>query len=262
MTTIGLRANNRIRPHKNNDYGGSTMNKFRTGCVVFACLALFSLHASAVTINVQTNADANISNFSGGDPIGSVNLLAPFTGSGYSVYSYIGFDAGAFLSLGAQASTVSLDLFGFGSRTSLELNIYGLNDSVSTNWAENTIDWSNAPGKLANSIDPAATTLLFSGTVSYTANNVISFSNSSFVDFVNSDTDGLITFILTQPDVTSTNHAFSSKESSGNPAIGSPGDYAPTLSIATIPLPGTLWLLASGLLGLFSLRKDPLHRSR
>ncbi len=84
--------------------------------------------------------------------------------------------------------------------TMLPLNIYGLNDAVTTGWSENTIDWNNAPGKTANSIDPAATTLLFSGSVSYTSNGQIGFSGSAFTDFLGSDTDGSFTFILTQGD--------------------------------------------------------------
>ncbi|MGB5472528.1 MAG: DNRLRE domain-containing protein [Gammaproteobacteria bacterium] len=227
----------------------------RLAGVVLACLATYVLDANAVTIDFQTNNDANIHN-NITDPLGgAITQLAPFTSGNYSIYSYIGFDITAFQSIGDPASAVSLELFGYNSTSSLGLDIYGLNDSVSPNWSEDTIDWSNAPGKLTNSIDLASTTLLFSDLISYTGNNVISFSNSTFVDFINNDTDGLITFILTQANVSTSNHAFSSKESSGNPQIGNPGDYAPTLSITTVPVPAAVWLFGSGLLGLIGVAR-------
>jgi hypothetical protein len=226
------------------------MQLLRTGCVVLACLAGVSLEANALTIDFGTVKDANVQSDSSGPLGGGSAILDPFTNSSYSIDSYIGFDIADFQSLGNPAVDVSLDLYGFAARTSLVLNIYGLNDLVSPGWSESTIDWTNAPGIQSDSIDPATTTLLFSGSVSYTANNVISFSDSSFADFINSDTDGLVTFILTQPTATSENHAFSSKESSGNPAIGLPGDFAPTLHITAAPVPAAVWLFGSGLLGL------------
>jgi hypothetical protein len=234
------------------DHNKEEHMKIRPGVALFGLLAVTGAAVQAATLDLTTNNDANIYNRASGDPYGTDNLLGPFTGSTYSVYSYIGFDVSAFQALGQTAAAVSLDLYGFTTVSSLQLNIYGLNDAMTTGWSENTIDWNNAPGKLANSIDPAATTLLFSGPVSYTNNGLVGFAGSTFTDFINSDTDGSVTFILTQGDaVQSSNHAFSSKESAGNPSLGhGAGDFAPQLSISTVPLPGAGWLLLGGLLGL------------
>ena len=229
--------------------------KIITRSFLFVVLAGLLGVANASSLSFSTIKDANIHN-NDTDPIGgSTLLLAPFTGSSYRIFSYIGFDISAFQALGRSASAVSFDLSGYGARTSLALNIFGLNDTISPNWLENSIDWSNAPGKVVDSIDPGTTTSLFGGPVSYTNNGIISFGGSFFEDFINNDTDGLITFILTQESVTSSNHAFNSRESSGNPGVGSPGDFAPALIIESVPLPGAFWLFASGLLGLFSFRK-------
>jgi len=217
-------------------------------------VVLAGLVGAANAYSFSTTKDANVHN-NDTDPIGTNLILAPFTGSSYSMYSYIGFDINSFSALGHSASSVSFDLYGFGSRTSLGLKVYGLNDTISPNWLENTINWGNAPGIVSDAIDPSVTTSLFEAPVSYTNNGILTIDNSLFTDFINNDTDGLITFILTQPSLTSSNHAFSSKESSGNPGIGSPGDFAPELTINTVPLPGAFWLFASGLLGLFSFRK-------
>ena len=115
------------------------MQLLRTGCVVFACLAGVSLEANALTIDSGTVKDANVQSDSSGPLGGGSAILDPFTNSSYSIDSYIGFDIADFQSLGNPAVDVSLDLYGFAARTSLVLNIYGLNDLVSPDWSESTI---------------------------------------------------------------------------------------------------------------------------
>lgn len=224
--------------------------------ILFTAICTVTVMSANVSQALTFDAfkDANIHNNST-DPIGTTNILAPFTSSSYSIYSYIGFDISTFNNLNTTASASSLDLYGFGNITDLELSIYGLNDNILDNWAEDTIDWLNAPGKSGDVIDAASTTLLYSDTVSYAGNSVISFDTTALLDFINADTDGLVSFILTQPVQTSTNHAFSSKESFGNPSTGSAGNFTPQLNITPVPVPAAFWLLASGLAGLVLQRR-------
>jgi len=225
--------------------------------------------ANALTFNSIKDHNIHDNNTS---PIGSGEFLAPFTSTNYSLYSYIGFNINDFKSQGVLAADVSLDLYGYGSINPLPLTIYALNNNVTDNWAESTITKNNAPGLLPLSngkltgVDSNATTLLFDGDISYNRatdiNDNINFSGNNFVnfinnDFINDDTDGLITLILLQTPTTSSNHAFSSKDSGANP--NPPGttnaDFAPRLNITAVPLPAAVWLFGSGLLGLVSFRR-------
>lgn len=83
--------------------------------------------------------------------------------------------------------------------------VYGLTDESLDNWDPNAITWANAPGNdpaSAYKADTTETTLLgtflldYNGDKASPVGTVISFSNQSLISFLNSDTNGQVTFIL------------------------------------------------------------------
>jgi len=122
-------------------------------------------------------------------------------------------------------------------------NIYGLVDGhAGEAWGELAITWNNAPGNNTGSAAgvTAGATFLDASDLFFPASvgTVLSFSSSAMLNFVQNDTDGLVTFIMTRRQRNFRTEAFASKESV------SP---APTLNITTqsadpIPEPGTFVL--------------------
>ncbi|MCE5185846.1 MAG: hypothetical protein LLF76_06940 [Planctomycetaceae bacterium] len=110
--------------------------------------------------------------------------------------------------LDASKSYVQFDLSGVsGTINSATLTIYaitpdksynvsGLNDGVNESWSAATIDWFSAPGNDTTSgsaLNPAQTVALYS--VSPTVGD--GAASGDVTSFVQADTDGLVTFILT-----------------------------------------------------------------
>lgn len=109
----------------------------------------------------------------------------------------------------------------------LPVDVFGLNDDVvGQNWNETGITYDNAPGLAQdgiigddNDIDPSETTNL--GTLSPDTGNTgeeTTLSSTALTNFLNTDTDGLVTLILVRDpqtpidDMRTGNHDFASKE--------------------------------------------------
>ncbi len=226
---------------------------------------LFTLSLTAATSSQALTFDAfkDGNAATAGNPAITQGIVSIYnqgsTGTGLTSFAYIGFDITDFTNLATEAASATLSLFSLEARTNLPLNIYGLNDNVPDNWTEASINTGSAPGLSAGLIDASATTLLYSSNaLSHSGSNAeVTFSTSDLVNFINADTDSLITLILGIPTEQEAYHDFNSRSSFGNPSAGFAA-YAPSLEItpvSPVPLPAAFWLFASGIAGLFAYRK-------
>ena len=152
-----------------------------------------------------------------------------------------------------------------GGNLTWNFNVYGLNDGAAgQNWIESgggSITWNNAPANVVatgpgfgNGVTGDATFLgLLSPSIVGRGSNGATYSLTSpaLDTFLNNDSDGLTTFIITrvepQDGSNTVVHVFSSGEDAGA--------ANPTLSFDVIPEPGTASLLGLGLVGLLARRR-------
>ncbi|NUM34367.1 MAG: DNRLRE domain-containing protein [Candidatus Brocadiae bacterium] len=116
-------------------------------------------------------------------------------------------------------------------------HVYGLNDlAAGENWGESSITWNNAPGNNTASgyTMNAQTTLLGTFTINGTGTmgSTVSFSNANLMNFLNNDTNDVVTLMITR-ETYDTNysgyiHAFASRET---------GSTSPQLVLNTAPVP-------------------------
>ncbi|MBN1763782.1 MAG: right-handed parallel beta-helix repeat-containing protein [Sedimentisphaerales bacterium] len=101
-----------------------------------------------------------------------------------------------------QIQSAMLTFTGTADNTQPKLYVVnGLNDAAGMeNWNPATLTWNNAPGNnIADStLDPSVTTAnLYTGTIQPGDGVTDSRSTSGLVSFLNTDSDGLVTFIMT-----------------------------------------------------------------
>ena len=164
--------------------------------------------------------------------------------------TYLRFDLSALGSGGVADAELQLTFLG-GDADDTEINVWGLDDGdVGESWDESTITWNNAPGNFQSHWIPDLnrTTQLGSFVRAGDAQNldVLTFSSASLVDFLNADTDGQVTILLTGNSSSATD--FSSLASKESAAVGTGNAIPPTLEI-TVPEPAAALLLLVGLLG-------------
>ena len=229
----------------------------RKGWLLVSLLWL-SFGASATTVDLTPVADSSVAfSDSGNLNNNSGNSVNIFVGSGglREQRTYIRFDLS---SLSGQISAAELKLSIAGNNGLAKTNLFGLNDGdTGENWGETTITWANAPG--AGEADQGGYRTLDSNKVmllksrndvaSFQTDDVMSFQGQNIVDFLNNDTNNMVTFILTDGENAYYAYnsfdgiAFWSKEKGG-------GYPAPTLTLTTVPLPPAAVLFVSALAGL------------
>lgn len=105
-------------------------------------------------------------------------------------------------------------------------HVYGLTDEAEDDWKETGINWTDAPaavtdGAMKHLPDPAKSVLLGSFTIPQgTASGTRSIGGKALADFLKSDTNGIVTFIICrETDETDRNgfvHAFATRENRKN----------------------------------------------
>lgn len=182
--------------------------------VAIAVIALPGIGRSAI---VEADMDAYITNSTGGDDnFGSANPLQIKNRSNDLTNSsnrkvYVGFTALPTESGEFTAATLYFTMAGSqgGSQAGTptwNFDVYALSESVDT-WTEGGITWANAPGNITSSspggglepygVDTSVATLV--GTfqlIDGATTGSVSVTDSALLDFLNTDTDGRVSFII------------------------------------------------------------------
>lgn len=190
---------------------------------------------------------------------------------------YLRFDVS---SLGAAVDTASLSLTvalnnGGSTNTTPQnftLALYGLNDGstagagfLGEDWGETALNWNNAPANIVSGAGAgnaartgtgtanggeAVLLAVFNVTSADVVNSVVlAASGSSLVDFLNEDTNGHVTFIVTRTGWTSGGGTPAPTQGGSNLGFFSKENVnggLPTLSLELVPEPGSTVLLATG----------------
>ena len=228
-------------------------------------LALVSNPGNAAAITLSPDADSYVQKGAATTNFGNaVGLVIKDSGTGTTTrHAYIRFDvSGLVLSHLVAASldlTVEARNDGGGPKQNYTVKVWGLNNGhAGEAWVEGNgnadnnpageIIWSNAPANdtANNNFIGAQATQLASFTVLGTANpgDVYSISGASLVNFLQADTNGLVTLMLRRVGGNGSNNlSFASKESKVRSAA------ALNLTIVPEAATGLLGLLGMAMLG-------------
>lgn len=192
----------------------------------------------------------------------NVALTSSTVPSTYCRKSYLRFNLSGVVEPITTASfqlTVNNEVNGNAVSGTQVFNVYGLNNLTSgENWGESTINWNNAPGNNTTSAYEMNSNTTLLGTFTLVgvgvAGTTVTLNNANLVNFLNADTNNLVTLIVTrvtyQADDAGWIHSFASSESTA---------YAkPTLALTSVPEPTSAVLLcvAMGLAACSSWRKN------
>ena len=228
---------------------------FEIVCAAVVCAAMVSVaSADVITTSVGNGADAFIHYDAPDSNHGASSVVAVKTD--YVLWNcrkgYFRFDISAFA---GPIESVSFEL-AYSSMTSdygadpSTYYVYGLSDGhAGEDWGELDITWNNAPGNDKSSksgVLSSQAMLLGTYDVQFStisAGDKVTFSSDALLDFVNADTDSLVTLIVGRQQQNTRIELFASKENASF--------EAPALSI--VPEPATMSVLALG--GLAMLRR-------
>lgn len=222
-----------------------------------AALTAASSHAATIiTTDADTFVQGSSGNFGTSESL-VVKRSSAGPGSQYTRTTWIHFDTSSIINI-ASATDASFSLVVNGGGTNITsgtISLWGIvqgaaGDEYGTDWTETTITGGNDP-QSPDFTDGANTKLL--GTLNLSSLNTANgsvhvFDSAELLSFLQSDTNGEVTLILTR-NLNDNNFAYYSRENTA-------GMDAPSLSITAIPEPSTSTLfLSCGALLLFRRRK-------
>ena len=199
---------------------------------------------TTITTATGVGADAFVASYSGNSNFqesGTATYLFNKRTYTYDRMSILKFDLST---MSNYADTASLDLMiGYGGKYPVDVGVYGVNDSeYADGWGETTVTWNNAPGNdtaLNAGVVASQTTLLntYSHTGADTQGQIHTLaSGPALVDFLNADTDGLVTILLpVTSTVTNFNVGYMGKSNTDYLYnSGAAVTHAPTLEITEV----------------------------
>lgn len=231
--------------------------------VVIATTFEQAVGAPVSKIALAAHADAFVQANAATTNFGSdAELLAKNQGASFSRKSYIRFDVSG---VDFETGTAELrlmqpdpirDFGGNANNLDYSFRVFGLNDGdAGENWLEAGINWNNAPANDGSNGDSVLGNATLLDTFSLTGRGVdggeILLDSDAIADFINADSDGLVTFILTRIDPQTSDsvvHIFNSRETGA-------GSTLTLIAAPTIPEPATASLLAFGIAGLIRRRR-------
>lgn len=193
--------------------------------------------ATIWNVNPDTNYDA--------DPVDNATdrlTLKRGTASEEDMHGYMAFDISA---ITGDVLSATLEYHESWRQVLQSVSIYGLNDGPGDLWSETGITWNNAPGNnTANNGDvlPGETTPILLAQLQFDASGAAhQVSNQALIDFLNADTNGIVTFIFVRADGSGGTHQIGGRLDNPDPA-----DWRPTLEITFVPEPASLVLAGMG----------------
>ena len=190
----------------------------------------------------------------------STNFLFVKNAGTYERSAYLKFDLS---SLSNDVATADLEtMIGYPGLYAMTVDIYGVNDSEGLDgWDTNTITWNNAP---ANDTTPGFSggtgvvlgQCTYLGTYTHPVGTNLAdlttlASGSALVDFLNADTDDMVTIAIFGSGAVANYNVAYMGQSNTDVSGGTTGiTHSPTLNISEVPEPSALVLLTAGLIGL------------
>ena len=219
----------------------------------FVIVAALSTVASA-DIAVNPIADTYVDSNNANSNLGTDLFFVANDNGSRDRFSLIRFDISSFSGTLSGAQLGLYDDIGNASET---YDIYGLNESADT-WTESLTHNQAVTAGLADTsiVGGFVTSNAFGGAplTSFTdpagdgtAHDAFDVTSGSIFDFLNADTDGLVSFVIVESDVDAPGTGFSSRESTV--AV-----QRPLLTLTAVPEPSSIMLL-TGLCGLVAARR-------
>ena len=219
----------------------------------FVIVAALSTVASA-DIAVNPIADTYVDSNDANSNLGTDLFFVANDNGSRDRFSLIRFDISSFSGTLTGAQLGLYDDIGNASET---YDIYGLNESADT-WTESLTHNQAVAAGLADTsiVGGFVTSNAFGGAplTSFTdpaddgtAHDAFDVTSGSIFDFLNADTDGLVSFVIVESDVDAPGTGFSSRESTV--AV-----QRPLLTLTAVPEPSSIMLL-TGLCGLVAARR-------
>lgn len=229
--------------------------------VLLASLMSSSTWAAIVSINTGNGADAYIVSTSSNTNFGGAEFVAIKHDSGTGQLHRKGYFRFDLTGITAVAdATLNLIYVGQDGPSAVPstYNVHGLLDGdPGESWDELGITWNNAPSNLTGSgdgFDSSNSIFLgqFTLDISTTSlGDTIQFSAPNLTSFLQGDTNGLVTFMVSRVEQNLANEYFGSKENLS---------FAPSfLDVTPVPVPASVLLFGSGLLGLIGFARRKTH---
>ncbi|MEM6550532.1 MAG: DNRLRE domain-containing protein [Planctomycetota bacterium] len=233
--------------------------------LAFACTALGPVLPVGAEVIAFSSKDTYVDRDAPDTAFGADPLLRVRQANDFFV-SFVSFGLGT---LSADIGSADLELFKQSGRGDRSPTVFGITDESFDSWSEASLTWNSLglgptdTGAALPITETALGTLFTSGSridgqtsvilnAADGSNNIQSpIDQAALVAFLNSDTNGIVTFAIHHPNTNGNTYLYHSREnSSGN---------TPELRFTVVPEPGSVGLLCMG--GLVMLRWRRHHRS-
>ena len=222
----------------------SQASLFSCVALAFCLVALTAGPARAALFSATAGADSYVRRGTATTNYGTATgVLAKNSGTGGTTRkSYVRFDlsggTGVFTDATLDLDVATNNSAGVDIPVPVQVvNVYGLKDgNAGENWSEAGINWNNAPANVTgnNRMGPGAA-YLGQFTVDTTVGSTVSFGTPSLASYLNGDTDGQATIMLTRENTQgSYNLGFASKEHATSSPITLSGERAPDTTAVSI----------------------------